>query len=96
MWILVVAAFRELTNEGRTRLQTLAYVGIPIAVLVIVWSFVSESRANRRAAEVEAELATPVEVRAGSYPVPVLTGAPTMDVEPVSVSATGPPEVLDG
>jgi NADH-quinone oxidoreductase subunit H len=96
VWILVVAAFRELTNEGRTRLQTLAYVGIPIAVLVIVWSFVSESRANRRAAEVEADLAVPVEVRAGSYPVPVLTGAPTMDVEPVSVSATGPPEVLDG
>jgi NADH-quinone oxidoreductase subunit H len=96
VWILVVAAFRELTNEGRTRLQTLAYVGIPIAVLVIVWSFVSESRATRRAAERAAEAEAVLDVRDGSYPVPVLTGAPTMDVEPISLSATGSTEVLDG
>jgi NADH-quinone oxidoreductase subunit H len=96
VWILVVAAFRELTNEGRTRLQTLAYVGIPIAVLVIVWSFVSESRATRRAAELAADAEVSLDVRDGSYPVPVLTGAPTMDVEPIPVSATGSTEVLDG
>ena len=43
VWLLVVAAFRELTNEGRTRVQTLAFVGIPIALIVVVWSFVAES-----------------------------------------------------
>jgi NADH-quinone oxidoreductase subunit H len=99
VWILVVAAFRELTNEGRTRLQTLAYVGIPIAAIVLIWSFVTESRANKLAREREAdednEIALP-EARAGSYPVPSLTGAPTMDVRAVSVSTDGSTEVLDG
>ncbi len=47
VWLLVVASFRELTNEGRTRLQTLAFVGIPLAAIVLIWSFVSESRANQ-------------------------------------------------
>ena len=31
VWIMIVAAFRELTNEGRSRQQTLLYVGIPLA-----------------------------------------------------------------
>jgi NADH-quinone oxidoreductase subunit H len=96
VWILIVAAFRELTNEGRTRLQTLAYVGIPIAVLVLAWSFVTESRANRIAAELEAEREQRDEVRPGSYPIPVLSGAAAMDVEPVAVGAGHSTEVLDG
>jgi NADH-quinone oxidoreductase subunit H len=94
IWILVVAAFRELTNEGRTRIQTLAYVGIPIAVLVIVWSFATEARARQLAAEEELEAQRPSP--AGSYPVPVLSGAPAMDVEPVAVAAAESTEVLDG
>jgi NADH-quinone oxidoreductase subunit H len=100
VWLLVVAAFRELTNEVRTRLQTLAYVGIPIAVVVLVWSFVTESRANNlaRAQEQEAaaELDMPASARRVTYPIPVLTGAPTMDVAPISVSTADPTEVLDG
>nr|AIA15169.1 NADH dehydrogenase [uncultured bacterium] len=91
VWILVVAAFRELTNEGRTRVQTLAYVGIPIAVIVIIWSFVAEARANR--AEALPEEPPPV---GSSYPIPVLTGAPTVDVEPVTAGTTDSREVLDG
>jgi NADH-quinone oxidoreductase subunit H len=102
VWLLVVAAFRELTNEGRTRLQTLAYVGIPIAAIVLIWSFVSESRANRRAqeqeladAEAEAE-AEELDAYArhdpSGYPVPVLTGAPAVELAPISQST----EVLDG
>jgi len=92
VWILVVAAFRELTNEGRTRVQTLAYVGIPVAVIVIVWSFVAEARANREAA---ALLEEPPPT-GSSYPIPVLTGAPTVDVEPVAVGTTESREVHDG
>ena len=89
VWILVVASFRELTNEGRTRLQTLAYVGIPIAVLVLVWSFVTESRANRRSASRRARGRRTRSCRRGTaaragYPIPVLTGAPTLDVAAVS------------
>jgi NADH-quinone oxidoreductase subunit H len=106
VWILVVAAFRELTNEGRTRIQTLAYVGIPIAVIVLVLSYVSESRANRLA-EAEAQDAedalAPDAGRRSSYPVPVLVGAPTLDVAAVEGPATdsddpasgGSTEVLD-
>jgi NADH-quinone oxidoreductase subunit H len=94
VWILVVAAFRELTNEGRTRVQTLAYVGIPIAVLVIVWSFATEAKARRLATE--EELAAQQPAPASSYPIPVLSGAPTLDVESVAVSASESTEVLDG
>src|SRR4051812_17205197 len=44
VWIMIVAAFRELTNEGRTRFETLAYVGIPLAVVVLLASFVTENK----------------------------------------------------
>jgi NADH-quinone oxidoreductase subunit H len=95
VWILVVASFRELTNEGKTRLQTLAYVGIPIAALVLIWSFVTESRMNKRAQQVveEAELASVRTPR--DYPIPVLTGVPTVDVAAVSIGPDDATEVLD-
>jgi NADH-quinone oxidoreductase subunit H len=102
VWLLVVASFRELTNEGHTRLQTLAFVGIPLAAIVLIWSFVAETRANRRVAEAElfeAEFAEAESHRPpgrSSYPVPVLTGAPTVDVAPISVSTGDSTEVLDG
>jgi NADH-quinone oxidoreductase subunit H len=103
VWILVVAAFRELTAEGRSRLDTLAWVGIPIAAIVLIWSFVTESSASKRAtADAEAEeLAEATPRPASAYPIPVLTGAPTLDVAPVLVStpdvaSTTDPEVLDG
>jgi NADH-quinone oxidoreductase subunit H len=83
VWILIVAAFRELTNEGRSRIQTLAYVGIPIAVAVIVWSFVTEARLNRQAAAEAQRLAGAAQRERGAYPIPVLTGAPTVDVTTV-------------
>jgi NADH-quinone oxidoreductase subunit H len=88
VWILVVAAFRELTNEGRSRIQTLAYVGIPIAVAVIVWSFVTEARLNRQAAAEAQRLAGAAQRERGAYPIPVLTGAPTVDVT-AAVARTG-------
>jgi NADH-quinone oxidoreductase subunit H len=88
VWILVVAAFRELTNEGRSRIQTLAYVGIPIAVAVIVWSFVTEARLNRQATAEAQRLAGAAQRERGAYPIPVLTGAPTVDVTAV-VARTG-------
>lgn len=99
VWLLVVAAFRELTNEGRTRVQTLAYVGIPIAAIVLIGSFIAESRANRAAGEAgdadAAEAEGPEPGAPVSYPVPVLVGATTVDVEPVSTTL-GAPELLDG
>ena len=67
VWIMIVAAFRELTNEGRTRIETLAYVGIPLALVVLLASFFTENRIVE--SEEEAEL-PPGE---GSYPMPVLT-----------------------
>jgi NADH-quinone oxidoreductase subunit H len=94
VWLLVVASFRALTNEGHTRIQTLAIVGVPLAVIVVVWSFVAETRANRRAAEAE-EAAEAAAARVPSYPIPVLTGPMTVDVAAVSVPAGQSTEVSD-
>jgi NADH-quinone oxidoreductase subunit H len=66
VWIMIVAAFRQLTNEGHTRIQTLAYVGIPLAAVVLLASFFTENKIVE--SEDEATL-TPVE---SSYPMPVL------------------------
>jgi len=77
VWIMIVAAFRELTNEGRTRIQTLAYVGIPLAIVVLVASFFGENKA------VEREEDTTLEPAESAYPVPVLSGGPPVhDVTP--------------
>jgi NADH-quinone oxidoreductase subunit H len=100
VWLLVVAAFRELTNEGRTRVQTLAYVGIPVALIVVVLSFVFEARANRadeldefdEQADADHVVEPGLTTRA-RYPVPVLTAVGTVEVEAVT---GGWPEVLDG
>jgi NADH-quinone oxidoreductase subunit H len=100
VWILIVAAFRLLSNEGKTRFETVAYVGIPLAVILIVWSFVAESRAIRSSTSGDDEPADgdlPAAQVRSAYPIPVLTGAPTLDVQPVATTHdTSPSEVLDG
>jgi NADH-quinone oxidoreductase subunit H len=70
IWILIVAAFRQLTNSGHSRLQTVAYVGIPLALIVLAISFISE---NRAVGEAEDAVLAPTRT---SYPIPVLTGGP--------------------
>ena len=75
VWVMIVAAFRELTNEGRSRVETLAYVGIPLAIIVLAVSFVTEARPAEPDPDQEIE---PAE---GSYPMPVLSGTrPTTEV----------------
>ena len=86
VWILIVASFKQLTNLGYTRFQVLAYVGIPLALLVLVASFFLESK------PVAAE---PAEVPDGgadrnNYPMPVLVGAP-----PSAVAGPPAPVVHD-
>ena len=77
VWIMIVAAFRELTNEGRSRQQTLLYVGIPLAVIVLIASFFGENRAVQQE---EDETLEPVH---SGFPIPVLTGGPPVhDVTP--------------
>src|SRR3954471_7223557 len=72
VWVMIVAAFRELTNEGRTRFQTLAYVGIPLAILVLLASFVTENKS------VEEERDESLEPPDGRYPIPVLDRSQTL------------------
>jgi len=84
VWVLIVASFRELTNEGRTRFETLAYVGIPLAVIVLAASFLTETRGAPQAPESESE--SDSEQVLGSYPMPVLTGPPIHDT---TVATTG-------
>jgi NADH-quinone oxidoreductase subunit H len=77
VWIMIVAAFRQLTNTHHSRIQTLAYVGIPLAILVLVVSFVTE---DRSAAEGADDALEPAE---SEYPIPVLAGGPpVLDIEP--------------
>jgi NADH-quinone oxidoreductase subunit H len=86
VWLMIVAAFRELTNEGRTRFQTLAYVGIPLAVVVLAASFFTENKAVQAAEETELPPTT------GSYPIPVLTGA--SPVHETTLQDAGTTEVI--
>ena len=86
VWVMIVAAFRELTNEGRTRFETLAYVGIPLAIVVLIASFLTENRAA------DSEEETEPQPTAGSYPLPVLTGGPPVH----DTVAQQRPEVHDG
>ncbi|MGN6472359.1 MAG: NADH-quinone oxidoreductase subunit NuoH [Mycobacteriales bacterium] len=95
VWILVVAAFRELTNEGKSRLTTLMWVGIPIAAIVLVWSFVTEARLNRRALQEQDRLKSAAVSQRGAYPIPVLAGVPTVDVPTVAATTDGGTEALD-
>jgi NADH-quinone oxidoreductase subunit H len=69
VWIMIVAAFRQLTNEGRTRFETLAWVGIPLALVVLVGSFVTENK------QVEEERDESLEPTEGRYPIPDLDRA---------------------
>jgi NADH-quinone oxidoreductase subunit H len=76
VWILIVASFKQLTNLGYTRFQVLAYVGIPLALIVLVASFFLE---NKTVAETQTEV--PDDAADGNdYPMPVLTGAPPVTV----------------
>jgi NADH-quinone oxidoreductase subunit H len=81
VWVMIVAAFRELTNEGRSRFQTLAYVGIPLAVIVLAASFITETKAA------ESEAAADVPPVEGSYPMPVLSGGPPVHEASVTSQA---------
>lgn len=94
VWILVVAAFRELTNEGKSRITTLAYVGIPIAAIVLVWTFVTEARLNRRTQREREQLHAAEVAQRDAYPIPVLAGVPSLDVPAVTASEDAT-EVLD-
>src|SRR3954449_9387 len=83
VWIMIVAAFRELTNEGRTRLQTLAYVGIPLAIVVLVASFFGENKTVQHEEEMTLEPAQ------SAYPVPVMSGGPPVhDLNPEQAETT--------
>jgi NADH-quinone oxidoreductase subunit H len=86
VWILIVAAFRALTNLGYTRFQTLAYVGIPLALIVLVGSFFLE---NKTVADAQSGPPPDAEAERNTYPVPVLTGAPPTTV-PVHDIQEGP------
>src|SRR3954454_15510508 len=86
VWVMIVAAFRELNNEGRTRIQTLASVGIPLAIVVLVASFFGDNKAVQREEE------TTLEPAESAYPVPVLSGGPP--VHDVTPHETDTPEVV--
>jgi NADH-quinone oxidoreductase subunit H len=72
VWILIVASFKQLTNLGYTRFQVLAYVGIPLALIVLVASFFME---NKTVEQAQTEPPPDDAADRNNYPMPVLTGA---------------------
>jgi NADH-quinone oxidoreductase subunit H len=89
VWILIVASFKQLTNLGYTRFQVLAYVGIPLALIVLVASFFLENKTVAAA-----QTGPPPDddgAARNTYPVPVLTGAPPLAPQPaLTTTATVP------
>ncbi len=79
VWLMVVASFRQLSNSGHSRIQSVAYVGIPIALIFLVGSFIVE---NKQVQEAEETVPAPARSR---HPIPVLTGASTVHDNPAPV-----------
>jgi NADH-quinone oxidoreductase subunit H len=82
VWIMIVAAFRQLTNTHHSRAETLAYVGIPLALIVLATSFITD---NKQVEEAQEAVLPPTR---SNYPIPVLSGGP-----PVHESADAVEEV---
>ncbi|HVT64076.1 MAG TPA: NADH-quinone oxidoreductase subunit NuoH [Mycobacteriales bacterium] len=95
VWILVVATFRELSNEGKSRLTSVLWVAVPAAVAMIVWSFFYDAKQRRLLADEEAREAAASTAQRDAYPIPVLSGAPAVDVPAVAATAGDSTEVLD-
>jgi NADH-quinone oxidoreductase subunit H len=93
VWILIVASFKQLTNLGYTRFQVLAYVGIPLALIVLVASFFLE---NKVVADTQTGPPPDDDVERNNYPMPVLTGAPTTTVPTTTVPVHDIEEVPGG
>jgi hypothetical protein len=94
VWIMIVAAFRQLTNTGHSRIQTVAYVGIPLALIVLAISFITDNKSVQEAEETVLSGGGLTPTR-NSYPVPVLSGAPGAGTASVLESSTPVEEVSD-
>ncbi|HVB27205.1 MAG TPA: NADH-quinone oxidoreductase subunit NuoH [Mycobacteriales bacterium] len=68
VWIMAVGIIRQVTLHGVPRGRLAAYVGIPLAVLLLILALWPQ---GRRVDEPDGEPAEPV---AGPFPIPVLTG----------------------
>ena len=79
VWLMVVASFRQLSNSGHSRIQSVAYVGIPIALIFLAGSFILENKQVE-----EAEETVPARTRS-PHPIPVLTGASAVHDNPAPV-----------
>jgi len=84
VWIMIVAAFRQLTNTGHSRFQTIAYVGIPLALIVLAISFVTDNKQVQEEEEAMPTVDGPAPARS-RHPIPVLTGASTVHDNPAPV-----------
>jgi NADH-quinone oxidoreductase subunit H len=94
VWLMIVAAFRQLTNSGHSRVETVAWVGIPLALVVLAISFVTDNKQVQEAQEPVLTGDGPTPTRS-SYPIPVLTGAPARGAADVHDSPTPVEEVTN-
>ena len=99
-WILIVATARVLRNDVTMSNTQVLLIGGAIIVVLLVGSWLLQSRADRKAAELEeAEAkaqARPFDAMAGGYPVPPMPGQQVTLPTRRATSSVTTQEAIDG
>ncbi|MHB0928849.1 MAG: complex I subunit 1/NuoH family protein, partial [Candidatus Nanopelagicales bacterium] len=74
-WIMVVSTVRGLRNNvDLSGGSLITRVGVPVAVLLLLWTLIEEIRERRAARRSEVDALPPYDAFAGGHPVPRLPG----------------------
>ena len=99
-WILIVATARVLRNDVTMSNTQILLIGGAIIVVLLVGSWILQSRADRKAAAQEAAdaaaLARPFDAMAGGYPVPPMPGQQVNLPTRRATSSVTTQEAIDG
>jgi NADH-quinone oxidoreductase subunit H len=99
-WILIVATARVLRNDVTLSNTQILLVGGVIIVVLLLGSWLLQSRSDRKAAEQEEAvakaLARPFDAMEGGYPVPPMPGQQVTLPTRRATSSVTPQEAIDG
>ena len=99
-WILIVATARVLRNDVTMSNTEILLIGGAIIVVLLIGSWLLQSRSDRKAAELEeAEAkahARPFDAMAGGYPVPPMPGQQVTLPTRRATSSVTTQEAIDG
>ncbi len=99
-WILIVATARVLRNDVTMSNTEILLIGGAIIVVLLIGSWLLQSRSDRKAAELEEAKAKaqarPFDAMAGGYPVPPMPGQPVTLPTRRATSSVTTQEAIDG